>query len=94
MGRGRPIENYGKKEQKEWFDNTLPNLHPCTAGIKEEDHTNTHTHARTQARAHTHTHTHTHTHICGRPELVVTQTVDFKIYVCIVLHFILMPGKL
>ena len=22
--RGRPIENYGKKEQKEWLDNALP----------------------------------------------------------------------
>ena len=34
--RGRPIENYRKKEQKEWLDNTLPD--PCTAGNKEEEH--------------------------------------------------------
>ena len=27
--RGRLIENYGKKEQKEWLDNTLPNPHSC-----------------------------------------------------------------
>ena len=33
----RPIENYGKKEQKEWLDNTLPDPHPCTAGNKEEE---------------------------------------------------------
>ena len=37
--RGRPVENYGKKEQKEWLDNTLPDPHPCTAGNKEEEHT-------------------------------------------------------
>ena len=37
--RGRSIENYGKKEQKEWLDNTLPDPHPCTAGNKEEEHT-------------------------------------------------------
>ena len=37
--RERPIENYGKKEQKEWLDNTLPDPHPCTAGNKEEEHT-------------------------------------------------------
>ena len=36
--RERPIENYEKKEQKEWLDNTLPDLHPCTAGNKEEEH--------------------------------------------------------
>ena len=36
--RGRPIENYKKKEQKEWFDNTLPDPHPCTEGNKEEYH--------------------------------------------------------
>ena len=36
--RGRPIENYGKKEQKEWLDNTLPDPHPCQAGNKEEEH--------------------------------------------------------
>ena len=35
---GRPIENYGKKEQKEWLDNTLPDSHPCEAGNKEEEH--------------------------------------------------------
>ena len=33
--RGRPIENYGKKEQKGWLDNTLPDPHPCTAEIKD-----------------------------------------------------------
>ena len=38
--RERPIENYGKKEQKEWLDNTLPDPHPCTAGNKDEEHTN------------------------------------------------------
>ena len=37
--RERPIENYGKKEQKEWLDNILPDPHPCTAGNKEEEHT-------------------------------------------------------
>ena len=37
--RERPIENYGMKEQKEWLDNTLPDLHPFTAGNKEEEHT-------------------------------------------------------
>ena len=36
--RERPIEKYGKKEQKEWLDNTLPDPHPCTAGNKEEEH--------------------------------------------------------
>ena len=36
--RGWPIENYGKKEQKEWLDNTLPDPRPCTAGSKEEEH--------------------------------------------------------
>ena len=35
---GRPMENYGKKEQNEWLDNTLPDPHPCTAGNKEEKH--------------------------------------------------------
>ena len=35
----RPIEHYGKKEQKEWLDNILPDFHPCTAGNKEEEHT-------------------------------------------------------
>ena len=29
--RGWPIENDGKKEQKEWLDNTLPDPHPFTA---------------------------------------------------------------
>ena len=38
MERERSIENYGKKEQKEWLDNTLPDPHPCTAGNKEEEH--------------------------------------------------------
>ena len=36
--RGRPIENYGKKEQKEWLDITLPEPHRCTAGNKKEEH--------------------------------------------------------
>ena len=36
--RGRPIEKYGKKEQKEWLDNTVPDPHRCTAGNKEEEH--------------------------------------------------------
>ena len=31
-------ENYGKKEQKEWIDNIVPDPHPCTAGNKEEEH--------------------------------------------------------
>ena len=37
--RGRLIKNYGKKEQKEWLDNTVtvPDHHPCTAGNKEEE---------------------------------------------------------
>ena len=34
---GQPIENYGKKQQKEWLDNALPDPHPCTAGNKEEE---------------------------------------------------------
>ena len=34
---GWPIENYGKKEQKAWLDNTLPDPHPCSAGNKEEE---------------------------------------------------------
>ena len=36
--RERPIENYGKKEQRESLDNMLPDPHPCTAGKKEEEH--------------------------------------------------------
>ena len=36
--RERPIENYGKKEQKELLDNILLDPHPCTAGNKEEEH--------------------------------------------------------
>ena len=36
--RERPIEKNGKKEQKEWLDNILPDPHPCTAGNKEEEH--------------------------------------------------------
>ena len=39
--RERPIENYGKKEQKEWLDNILPNPNPCTPGNKEEEHIHT-----------------------------------------------------
>ena len=36
---GLPIEKYGKKEQKEWLDNTVtvPDPHPCTAENKEEE---------------------------------------------------------
>ena len=36
--REQPIENYGKKEQKEWLDSILPDPHPCTTGHKEEEH--------------------------------------------------------
>ena len=38
--RGLQIENYGKKEQREWLDNTVtvPDSHPCIAGNKEEKH--------------------------------------------------------
>ena len=35
---GRPVDNYGKKEQKEWLDYTLPDPRPSTAGNKEEEH--------------------------------------------------------
>ena len=35
--RGQPTENYGKKEQKEWLDNTLPDPQPCRAGNKKEE---------------------------------------------------------
>ena len=35
--RGRPIDNYGNKEQKEWLNKTLPDPHPCVAGIKKEE---------------------------------------------------------
>ena len=37
MEMGRPRGNYGKKEQKEWLDNTLSDPHPSTAGNKEEE---------------------------------------------------------
>ena len=33
-GRTKDGENYGKREQKEWLNNTLPDPHPCTAGRK------------------------------------------------------------
>ena len=36
MERGLPIENYRKKEQKEWLNNTLPDPHPCISGNEEE----------------------------------------------------------
>ena len=36
-GNKQPIENYGKKEQKDWLDNILPDPRPCTAGNKEEE---------------------------------------------------------
>ena len=39
--RWLPIENYRKKEQKEWLDNTLPKSYTCTAGNKEEEHKTT-----------------------------------------------------
>ena len=44
MERGLPIENYGKKEQKEWLDKTVtvPDPRPCTAGNKEEEHISEH----------------------------------------------------
>ena len=48
--RGRPIENYGKKEQKEWLDNTLPDPHPCTAGNKEEEQMHNTYHLRIKLR--------------------------------------------
>ena len=35
---GRPIENYGRKEQKEWLNNTLPDQQPCKARNKDEEH--------------------------------------------------------
>ena len=35
--REQPIENYGKKEQKEWLHNILPDPHPGRAGNKEEE---------------------------------------------------------
>ena len=38
MERGQPIEKYGKKQQKEWLDNILPDPNPCIAGYKEEKH--------------------------------------------------------
>ena len=37
-GGGRPLDKYGKKQQKEWLDNILPGLNPFTAGNKEEKH--------------------------------------------------------
>ena len=57
--RGWPIENYGKKEQKEWLDNTLPDPSPCTAGNKEEEHLHACMHACIHIFAdllYTHTH--------------------------------------
>ena len=39
--RGRPIETYGKKEQKEWLDNILTDTHPCSAVNKEQEYTET-----------------------------------------------------
>ena len=38
MERGQPIEKYGKKQQKEWLDNILPDPNPYTAGKKDEKH--------------------------------------------------------
>ena len=35
MERGRPIENYAEKEQKEWLDNTLPDPHPVQQGTRK-----------------------------------------------------------
>ena len=34
--RGRLIENYGKKEQKEWLDNTLTDPHPVQQGTRKK----------------------------------------------------------
>ena len=33
----RPLENYKKKQQKEWLDNTSPDTEPCTAVNKKEE---------------------------------------------------------
>ena len=71
--RELPIENYGKKEQKEWLDNILPDPHPCTAWNKEDTHTHTHTHPHT----HTHTHTLTHTHT-NLVILVIARSCDIE----------------
>ena len=35
--RERPLENYEKKQQKEWLDNTSPDHQPCTAVNKKEE---------------------------------------------------------
>ena len=34
--RERPIENYGKKEQKEWLGNILPDPHPVQQGTRRK----------------------------------------------------------
>ena len=36
---GRPLDKYGKKQQKEWLDNILPDLNPRTAGNKNRKST-------------------------------------------------------
>ena len=35
---GAADRKLGKKEQKDWLDNILPDPHPCIAGNKEEEH--------------------------------------------------------
>ena len=37
-GEGQPKEKYGKKKQKEWNDNILPEPNPWTSVKKEEKH--------------------------------------------------------
>ena len=34
--REQPIEHYGKKEQKEWLDNTLPDPHHVQQGTRRK----------------------------------------------------------
>ena len=35
--RGRSIENYGKKKQKEWLVNTFPDLTPVHQGTRRKN---------------------------------------------------------
>ena len=35
--RERPLENYEKKQQKEWLNNTSPETQPCAAVNKKEE---------------------------------------------------------
>ena len=32
---GRPLDKYGKKQQKEWLDNILPGLNPQQVGYEK-----------------------------------------------------------